>query len=247
MRNQATKYRPTGMLGLAAFATVIVPTLSRAAVIIDTNAPWPVPDYTLPSDTASHIAAIAPNVDTLDAIAVGTHANRGISGTRINYQGFRVTQDMTISSIYLSANNYNNQPFNISFFNTTNTNGNPLTPLGTQVGNTITVDAFGATASGDRNLRIDLLPSEQFTLPAVAANAGYVMTVTTTPATSGTAFNWVMSNTGTDIYTAGRYRRDDNDQTNTRDYGLALTVAPEPTCSAILAAFVLLALRRRRI
>ena len=131
------------MLVLAALVAVIVPAVSRAAVIVDTNAPWPFADYTLPSDTAPHMAAIAPNIDTLDAIGVGTHANRGISGTRINYQGFRVTQDMTISSIYLAANNYNNQPFNISIFNTTNTNGNPLTPLGTQVGNTITVDAFG--------------------------------------------------------------------------------------------------------
>ena len=72
------------------------------------------------------------------------------------------------------------------------------------------------------------------------------MTVTTAPATSGTAFNWVMSNTGTDIYTAGRYRRDDNDQTNTRDYGLALTVAPEPASAMILVCGALLSLRRRR-
>jgi hypothetical protein len=200
---------------------------SQAAMITDINAAWPTPA----------------DVETINAISV-TNANRGISGTRINRQSFRVTSDITIATIFLSAGSYGNNAFNISFWDTVNTNGNPLTP-GAQVGSTITVPAFGSTASGVRNLAIALDISEQITLPAATSPAGYIMQIQLTDTASGAAFNWAHSNTGTDIYTLGRLRRDDGDQTNTRDYGLALVAVPEPASLSILACAGALMRRRR--
>jgi hypothetical protein len=240
--------RTVAISALAAF--VAFPCLTRAAVISNINATWPFPTYTVPADQPAHATAISPGVDTLDAIGAGTHANRAINSTRIERQTFTVRSDLTIGSIYLSANNYGNQPFNISFFQVTAVNGTGAGGIGTpgaQVGSTITVPAFGSTASGDRNLEIDLDPSEQITLPGVTGTNGYCMQIQLPDSTvSTTAFNWVMLNDGTDTYPGGRYRRDDGDTTNTRDYGLALVAAPEPTTLAALAIGSVLTMRRRR-
>jgi hypothetical protein len=235
---------------LITFATLsLFPTFAGAAFISMTNAPWPYPLYTVPADQPAHATAISPGVDTLDAIGAGTHANRGISAARFERQTFTVRSDITVGSIFLSANNYNNQPFNISFFQVTLVNGTGAGGIGTpgaQIGSTIAVPAFGSTASGDRNLRIDLDPAEQFTLPGVTGTNGYCMQLQLPDTSVATAaFNWVMLNNGTDTYPGGRYRRDDGDTTNTRDYGLALTTVPEPACGALLALAGLIRRHRR--
>jgi PEP-CTERM motif len=206
---------------------------ASAAVIVNTSGLWPT----------------APNeVQTIDALSV-THANRGISTTRVDRQSFTVSSDITVDTIFLSANNYNNIAFTISFFQTAAVNGNPLA-LGSQIGSTITVSPFGSTASGDRNLQISLDPSEQIFFPGLASTAGYVMAIQLADTSGSTAaFNWVHSNTGSDIYTGGRYRRDDGDMTNTRDFGLALVQSvPEPGSLAFFAfgSGILLIARRRK-
>ena len=127
----------------------------------------------------------------------------------------------------------------------------PLATVGSQVGNTIDVPAANTTVSGQSILAVTLDPSEQFTLPAATGGAGYVMEIGLLDTSLGSAFSWLHSNTGTDLYSGGHYRRDDGDQTSTRDFGLAIAAptaaTPEPASlglRAIGAAGLLL--RRRR-
>jgi hypothetical protein len=131
----------------------------EAADVTSINAAWPT----------------APAVQTIDALSV-TNGARGIAGDRIDSQSFRVSEDMTVGSIYISANNYGNSPFLISFFQTSDSNGNPL-EFGSQVGSTITVNPFGTTGSAPGNLLIKLTEAEQFDLSAAASPAGYIMSV----------------------------------------------------------------------
>jgi len=203
------------------------------ATIASTAATWPTFDAL--NETAS-----------IDANSV-VNANRGISGTRIDRQSFNVTNTFTVDTIYLSAANYNSNAFTISFFQTTAVNANPIVS-GTQVGSTITVDPLAAAVSGNMNLEISLLPSEYITFAATTGTAGYVMAIQLADSTTPAAFNWVHSNTGTDIYKGGRYRRDDNDQTSSRDFGFALVqTVPEPTALALFAVGSgLLVVNRRR-
>lgn len=223
-----------GILASSVLAVTGIPQSASAATITDLLAVWPT----------------SPDVQTVDAIN-NSPANRGIAGTRIDQQSFTVDSDVTVGTIYLSAANYNNLAFTISFYETVGgVNDNPPVP-GTQVGSTITVDPFGSTSSGNGNMEISLSPSEQFTLPALTGGSGYMMAVQLVDTSSSTAgFNWVHSNSGTDIYTGGRYLRDDGNTTNTRDFGLALVAAPvpEPGSLALLAigSSLLLAVRRRR-
>ena len=203
------------------------------ATIVSTAATWPTFDPLNESQS-------------LDALSL-VNANRGISGTRAEKQSFNVTNTFTVDTIYLSAANYNSNAFTISFFQTTAVNASPLV-TGAQVGSTITVDPLSAAVSGNMNLEISLLPSEYITFNATTGTAGYIMSVQLADPTSPGAFNWVMSNTGSDIYKGGRYRRDDGDQTNTRDFGMALVqTVPEPTSLALFAAGTgLLVVRRRK-
>lgn len=206
---------------------------ASAAVITDVNAAWPT----------------APDTQTLNANGV-THANRGISGTRVNRQSFTVTSDVTVGSIFLSASNYGGTAaFTIAFYSIANVNTTTASAWtgATQIGNTITVDALGTAAAGDRTLRIDLSESEQVTLPAATGGAGYIMAIRLADTTSSAAFNWVHSNTGSDIYSGGRFRRDDGDMTNTRDMGVALVAVPEPASIALASLGGLAVLGRRRV
>jgi hypothetical protein len=223
--------------GLALLAAAVAVTISAtfgprsdAATITDVNATWPA----------------SPAVQSVNALAV-VHANRGISGTRVNRQSITVAADVTVGAIYLSAANYNNNAFLIKFFPVPDVNASPLDLTGVQVGPTITVDAQGAAAAGDRNLRIALTGAEQVTLTAAAAPAGYYMQIELADTASAAAFNWVHANSGTNEYLDGRYRRDDGNQDATRDYGLALVAVPEPVSLAMAALVVpALAVRRRR-
>lgn len=211
--------------------TAAVTQSTFAADIVSTAAVWPT----------------APAVETVDAL-VNTPANRGITGTRVNRQSFTVLSDFTVSTIFISAANYNSNAFTISFFETSDVNGNPLDLSGAQVGSTITVNPLAYAVGGNMNLEISLGLPEQVFLPAPVGPAGYIMAIQLADTTSAAAFNWVHSNSGVDIYTGGRYRRDDGNQTNTRDFGLALVAVPEPGSLALtlLGAGGLLALRRRR-
>src|SRR5262249_17479414 len=117
------------LAGSGALCTVVAvisaPGWSTAATISSITAVWPT----------------TPNVQTLDANSVATHANRGISTTRVDRQSFRVDSDVTINSIYLSANAYNNLAFNIGFFSLANSLSNTSADWtgATQIGSTITV------------------------------------------------------------------------------------------------------------
>jgi len=210
--------RALTVLCFGLLATAFSPS-TFAANIVSTSALWPT----------------APDVETVDAL-VNSPANRGITGTRVNRQSFTVLSDFTVSTIFISAANYNSNAFTISFFETSDVNGNPLDLSGAQVGSTITVDPLSYAVGGNMNLEISLTLAEQVFLPAPAGPAGYIMAVQLADTASPAAFNWVHSNSGVDIYSGGRYRRDDGNQTNTRDL-LALT---------LIGAGGLLALRRRR-
>jgi hypothetical protein len=235
-RNPQASSISASLLGLVlAFGAVV----AEAAIISDINATWPT----------------SPAVQTVDALSV-TNGNRGMSGTRINRQSFSVASDFTVGEIYLSANNYGNTAFKLEFFEIINvlqgTGNGGLAGAANVVGqvdSTITVVPQGTTATGLRNLRIALSPAEQFNLPALPSPGGYLVAISLVDSASAAAFNWVHSNTGADVYSGGRYRRDDGDQTNTRDYGLALVAAiPEPDTALVLLSGVLCvaAVRRQR-
>jgi hypothetical protein len=216
--------------GCASLIMATGASLAQAAIISSLNTTWPT----------------SPDVQTLDPLPL-TPANRGISGTRVNRQSFSVASDVTVGSIFLASNNYNNQAFNISIVETTAVNASPLVD-GAVVAGPITVAAAGSLEAGNRIIKIDLAPSEIFTLPAKTGTEGYIMLVQLTDTSTPVAFNWVHSNNGSDVYTGGRSRRDDGNQTNTRDFGLALVaVVPEPGSAMLLfSGFAGLATIRRR-
>src|SRR5262245_58070137 len=81
-------------------AAALASTSIQAASISSITATWPA----------------SPAVQSVDAIGIGAHANRGISGTRNDRQSFQVPNGVTVGQIVLSANAYNNQPFIIGFF-----------------------------------------------------------------------------------------------------------------------------------
>jgi hypothetical protein len=226
----ARNRRGVALLAAGTSLALLLVSESPAATITDVNATWPA----------------SPAVQSVNALAV-VHANRGISGTRINRQSITVPANVTVGTIYLSAANYNNTAFLIKFFPVPDVNASPLDLTGTQVGPTITVDAQGAAAAGDRNLRIALTGAEQVTLPAATAPAGYYMQIELADTASAAAFNWVHANSGTNEYLDGRYRRDDGNQDAARDYGLALVAVPEPGSLAVVAlSLPALAMRRKR-
>lgn len=220
--------------GAASLILATSASLAQAAIITSINSAWPG----------------SPDVQTVDANSV-TNSNRAISGTRINRQSFSVGSEVTVGEIFLSASNYNNLAFKLEFVEVVDVNSSNLAAVANivgPIGSTIIVDPQGSTATGTRNLSIELTPAEQFTLPAVAGPGGYMVAISLVDTSSTVAaFNWSHSNTGADIYSGGRQRRDDGNQTNTRDYGLALIAIPEPgSAMLMLTGFAGLASIRRR-
>lgn len=198
-----------------------------------------------------------PDVQTVNGLSVETIANRGISGSRVNYQSFTITESFTLGTIYLSAANYSatGTDFSITFHSiaTPNSTTASLWTSAPQIGETITITSRPETGqTGNLNLRVDLAPTEQIHFD-ILTGTGYIIAIRSLNTNGGgAAFNWVHSNTSSDLYSGGRSRRDDGTMTNTRDYGVALVAAtpiPEPSAFAALAGLVALsgaALRRRR-
>lgn len=214
----------------ASLILAIGASIAQAAIISSLNTTWPT----------------SPDVQTLDPLPLSP-ANRGISGSRVNRQSFSVANDVTVGTIFLASNNYNNQAFNISIVETAAVNASPLVD-GVLVAGPITVAAAGSLEAGNRIIKIDLGPSEIFTLPGKTGTEGYIMLVQLADTSTPVAFNWVHSNNGSDVYTGGRSRRDDGNQTNTRDYGLALVGIPEPASTVLLLTGLagLASIRRRK-
>ncbi|TWT66890.1 hypothetical protein Pla123a_45910 [Posidoniimonas polymericola] len=180
---------------------------ANAAVITATDAAWP-----------------TGGVQTVDANNNSPGA-RGVNTARINRQSFVVGSAITVEKIYLSSNGYENQPLTVGVYAIADPlDGASIADETSPIGALINVPALGASG-GAGNIEILLDASEQFSLSPGA----YALSVQGADPAGGTAFLWNHSNDGTDLYTAGMYRRDDGSTSSTRDFGLALTGAvPEP-------------------
>ncbi|MGN6369790.1 MAG: PEP-CTERM sorting domain-containing protein [Phycisphaerae bacterium] len=227
---------------VAAAAVAALPAFAAASVTT-TGASFP----TLPANPADNPSVVG----TVDANSVGNGA-RGLASGRVDRQSFAVTAPITVGTVYFSASSLTSgQTVDVSILTTDDTLAKPLV-------DGIEVAFFSfvipETASAHTNLQVDLDPLEQFTLPApdtsTNPNAGYILKIQADAADTAIPMNLIHSNTGSDLYTYGRYRRDDGDQTSSRDFGFAMTAAtttPEPaTLSLLTAAGATLLLRRRR-
>ncbi len=219
--------------------TLVLAQSASSAIITSSDAAWPV----------------APNVQTVDTLGTVAQAARAgyfLNAGRWIAQSFQVDEGFTVKEIVLSARNfYGTEDFDISFHEVENVGAAALT-LGSQIGDTIRVDAPGAaytTFAGtgtqtDTNLAISLAGSEHVFLPQRnAGTQGYVMRLD--DVTGNVVFGWLHPNDTTDYYADGRYFRNDTFvPTASMDMGLALSI-PEPASAALLGLFGVIVLWRR--
>lgn len=187
---------------------------ANAAIISDADATWP----------AS--GAVAATVDAINS----SPANRGINSTRTDYQSFVAQQSGTVTSVILAAANYNNLAFDIQVLQIADAQDEASFSSGADVSGLITVDAYGSTYSGNRNVEIQLGGAEQFSL-----TAGQAYVISVNGGDANVSFNWIHSNSGVDLYTDGTYLRDDGATTANRDFGVAMI--PEPATLGLVGFF----------
>lgn len=185
----------------------------------------------------------APAAETVDVNSLANTSGRFIKDTRQIRQTFQTDQDIALTGIVLSFDNYStNLEFTIKFFEVSDIEADTWS-AGNQVGSTITVNT-GPDTPGATNMLISLTAGEQFTLAQRNSGVeGYGVELESV-GTADTG-SWLHAFDGTD-YAPGRYYKEDGTgQALANDMGIALV--PEPASGAMaLVGLGVLAMRRRR-
>ncbi|MFT4177671.1 MAG: hypothetical protein QM627_13615 [Luteolibacter sp.] len=194
------------------------------------------------------------DAETLNAFA-NTPGSVNAAANRFLGQGFTLTEEITIGSIYLTVTNYDPaQTYTFGFYSIANpssttasnwTGASLVTGTSTFSSADFT-DGPDAAVTGQYVVRIDLDPSEAVTLAAGTYFFGVQVG-------ESSSFQWTHSNTGTNLYTDGgmyytgiSYTSGSN-ANQRRDFGLAFAPVPEPSVALLGGLSLLGLLRRRRV
>jgi MYXO-CTERM domain-containing protein len=225
------------LAGGSAVACLLLAAASQAGVIATANAPF----------------QPGAEIFTADPYA-GANANRGLTTTRELYQTFKNPADLDVKKISLSFRVTNNTTgLQLKFYevaDTTATNIITSSSLGNLI-HTIQLPA-GTYANSSQRLGVELTGSDIFTLPQRdAGTTGYAISISQIDQSgSVVSGNLVYTNSG-DLYANGKIYQESGAQSSpSRDAGLSISSAPEPT-SAVFAVLGLAAVwgasRRRQV
>ena len=228
------KFRWVALVRVAAVATVALVacvSVSRAGIIVTSDQPY----------------GVNKEVFTVDPHA-GVNANRGFDTTRKLRQSFKNPTTFDVHKIVASVDvNKITGGFILEFFEVADVNVTPIV-LGNLV-HTLTLPPNTYTNTSQR-LGIVLNGSDIFTLPQRdAGTTGYALQISQVDTSITATGVWVFANTGADNYVNGKFYIESGAQSSaSRDAGLALSSAPEPStvCLALVGMAGVVGLWARR-